>query len=57
MTSLNLNSTEMINMHGTYDNRSMAMVVFLIIALLASSIGCAIFLLLHFGRLHLRPIR
>lgn len=59
MASLNLNITEMTTISGSTlnisDNRSnIYMVIFLIISLFAPSVGCTIFLLLHFGRLHFR---
>ena len=56
MVSLYLNTTEISNNSGlpigTYENRSIFMFFFLIIALFAPSIGCTIFLLLHFARLY-----
>ncbi len=58
MAPLNLNNTEMTNNDGsaidTLENQSMIMVLFLIITLITPSVGCCIFLLLHFGRLHFR---
>jgi len=58
MASLNLNNTEMINndgsANGTFENRSIFTILFLIISLVGPSVGCTIFLLLHFGRIHFR---
>jgi hypothetical protein len=58
MASLNLNNTEMTNndgsIVGTFENRSIFVIFFLIISLIAPSVGCTIFLLLHFGRLRTR---